>query len=325
MTHWQTLSPATTWAEWGQVFTAIDIWAPAVREICHRAGLPVETIEAGYPGSNAVFIVDRRYVVKIYAPLCPKDYAIECELYPLLSRYPDLLTAELIAQGTLDGATTWPYIIISFLPGQPIREVREQMSQQDRIAVATDLGRRVRVLHSIPVHHQKVLETSRESWHAYVQQALAHTTRQLSGSEALLPALVQEIPSFVHQVLEGQGEPDLVLVSGDLTDDHVLLTPSADRWSISGMIDFADTLAAPPDYEWIALWFSALDRDTASLAAFARGYGPPILLTPTFYDRALAYTFLHEYGATMISDTLQRLSAPQVQTMATLRLLLWRS
>ena len=212
MTDWKTLHPATTWAEWGRVFTDVDVWAPAVREICRRAGLPAGTIEAGYPGSNAVFVVDRRFVVKIYAPLCPEDYALECALYPLLSRHPDLLTPQLVAHGVLEAATTWPYVVMTFLPGEPIREARPEMSQEDRIAIARDLGWRIRILHDIPIEEQAVLDTSREGWNAYVQRALSHTLEELSRSGTLAPELIDAMPSFVHEVLTRQGQPKLVLV-----------------------------------------------------------------------------------------------------------------
>ena len=79
-----------TWAEWGEMFTNVAQWAPVVRAICRKEGIPCRDLEAGYPGTNAVYIVDRTCVVKVYAPFCHEDYALECDLYPILARDPQI-------------------------------------------------------------------------------------------------------------------------------------------------------------------------------------------------------------------------------------------
>lgn len=89
-----------TWAEWGQMFTDVEQWAPVVRAICRREALSCQDIEAGYPGTNAVYIVDRAYVVKVYAPFCHKDCDLECDLYPLLAFDSQIPAPRLLAHGT---------------------------------------------------------------------------------------------------------------------------------------------------------------------------------------------------------------------------------
>ena len=74
-----------TWAEWGQLFTDVELWTPVVREICLLESICFRQIKAGYPGTNAVFCLGRdrtgpdgdacgRFVVKIYAPFCRGHY-----------------------------------------------------------------------------------------------------------------------------------------------------------------------------------------------------------------------------------------------------------
>ena len=64
-----------TWAEWASLFTNVPRWTPVVHAIGRQAAIPIERIEAGFPGTNAVFVLDRTYVLKIYAPFCRRDFS----------------------------------------------------------------------------------------------------------------------------------------------------------------------------------------------------------------------------------------------------------
>ena len=64
MLFWETLQ---NWADWGRVFADWAAFAPLVREIFRRNGLPMGEVRALPPGTNAVFRVGD-LVVKIYAP-----------------------------------------------------------------------------------------------------------------------------------------------------------------------------------------------------------------------------------------------------------------
>ncbi len=313
--------------EWGQVFTDVDIWAPAVREVCRRARIPVRSIEAGYPGSNAVFIVNKRgpsiAVVKIYAPLWPEDYAIERILHPILSRWPEIGAPHLLAEGRLCADGAWPYIVLSFVSGEPIREIREDISRRDFLAAARDLGHRLKVLHSIPTADLGGLDTSPDGWRRTAEQHLTQSIEKLRARKALPKTVLDLVPGFVRAVLQDSTTTPIVLVSGDVTEDHVLLEERDGHRTLSGLIDFADALVAPREYEWIALWFSALDRDTASLHACFEGYGGDIVTNAAFYQNALAFTFLHEFGAEIIAETLNRLGNPEIDSISALKAALW--
>ncbi len=137
----------------------------------------------------------------------------------------------------------------------------------------------------------------------------------------MLPrTLLDAIPSFVHPVLEAEDE--LLLVSGDVTEDHILLVEGDEGWSISGLIDFADALIAPPAYEWVALWFSALRRDADALRAFLEGYGG-LTADTTFCRTAMAFTFLHEFGAEIMAEELRGEDTAALTSVQALQAILW--
>ena len=115
----------------------------------------------------------------------------------------------------------------------------------------------------------------------------------------------------------------LILLNGDLTEDHILLQQNGGKWRISGLIDFGDALVGPREYEWVALWFGALDSDYGCLAAFMKSYDPSIKLDDAFFHRMMAFTFVHEFGMDIIAWILERMGSPQITSLQELQALLW--
>jgi hygromycin-B 7''-O-kinase len=313
----------TTWAEWGRMFTNVAQWTSAVREICRRHNLPVQHVEAGYPGTHAVFVVDKTYVVKIYTPLSPEDFDLECELYTLLGPNPRLRVPQLLAQGILEDQIRWPYIITAFKPGVPIREVRARIPHRNLLRIAAELGEIVRELHRVPVASLTSLAHTHASWQQFVRQRQTEVAEAAQWAGILPEPVIAEIPGFLASALSGGEEASLALLNGDLTEDHILLEQRDGRWRISGLIDFGDALVGSRDYEWIALWFSALDRDYEELTAFMTAYDPHLKLNDAFFTRAMAFTFLHEFGPDILALTLKALGQPQIESLQELQALLW--
>ena len=122
---------------------------PVVSRICAQEGLACDSVEAGYPGTNAVFLVDRRYAVKVYNPFW-KDFGVEKELHIALGHEARVPVPQMVASGRFVDRIDWGYLITEFLEGEPVRELRGALSRDDLIAIAADLGRMVRVLRDGP-------------------------------------------------------------------------------------------------------------------------------------------------------------------------------
>jgi hygromycin-B 7''-O-kinase len=328
-----TLPVVASWEEWGRVFTDVATWTSAVREIARRAALPVTSIEAGYPGTNAVFLVNAQasaaanpppYVVKIYCPFCLEDFTLEQILHPLLTFHPDLPVPAVLGQGVLKGEMDWPYLILSFLPGDAIRDARPVIPHPNLLSISRDLGQSVKALHRIPRSSFLSLEPLLGDWEVLSEQYLAKTLEHLTRNQVLPQPLIGQIPDFVTSILISQPSPTPVLVNGDLTEDHIFVEKDqTGKWHMSGLIDFADALIAPPAYEWVALWFGALGRDRRCWQAFMESYEPGLQLDDTFRRTAMAFTFLHEFGGPIMETALTQLGKPPVESLSELCTTLW--
>ena len=78
------LPPLDTWARWSATFNDVHLWRPLVDAICAREGIAYRRIEAPESSTNAVFILDRQVVIKIYSPFWT-EYDFERGLMKLLA------------------------------------------------------------------------------------------------------------------------------------------------------------------------------------------------------------------------------------------------
>jgi hygromycin-B 7''-O-kinase len=314
-----------TWAEWGKMFTDVSVWAPVVRAICRREAIPCQEVEAGYPGTHAVYMVDRTYVVKVYAPFCHEDYDLECDLYPLLARNPQIPAPLLLAHGIWRDRIDWPYIVMDYVAGRPIGEVRADISPSNRVGIASRLGCILRQLHATPLDAIRALDPSGQDWRQFVRSRKSEFVREFREQEVLPPGVIDQCSAWLESVWNEMQAERLVLLNGDVTQDHVLVERQAGIWRVSGLIDFGDALIGPAEYEWIALWFGALDREAESMRAFLDAYDPGIRSDEGFVRRAMAFTLLHEFSAGTVRWVLERLGDPPVRCLEQLEQVLWGS
>jgi len=178
--------PATL-EEWGRVFTDVDIWHHAVAHILKGEGLTFTAVTAGFPGSNAVFLADAAYVVKIFAPMFEADYPKELTVYQLLSGHSAIAAPTLLAHGHYDDGNSWPYLITTYCPGLAIREARPKMPPEQIHAVAEQLGKMIHMLHSITPDHT---ELSPLTWDNYFKDRIPAVLSTLHDEGLMAPEII---------------------------------------------------------------------------------------------------------------------------------------
>jgi hygromycin-B 7''-O-kinase len=308
------------------MFTDAGLWRPVVQQICRERGVVVaEEVTAGYPGTCAVFVVDGRIVVKIYPPTLHRDYWREREVYRLLDGRLGRVLPAVLADGIFSDQIEWPYLILEFRPGRPIREVREVIPARNWVALAEEFGELIRAVHDTPLVGLQHFDPRPEAWQGFVRERQAAVLAELRQKAGLPEGVLAEIGE-----LFAQGEPALpadfrpCLVHGDLTEDHLLLVEADGRWRISALIDWADAEVGAAAYEWPALWFDTWRQDEGMLRAFLHGYNPALVVDESLAREAVAYTLLHRFGADMVAiGWRRRMGERPVVSLAELRRVLW--
>lgn len=308
---------------WGGLFGETAVWLPLIHSICQQAGIPVNTVEAGYPGTCAVFVVDGATVVKVYPPMLPHDFAREREVYQQLTgrlaQMPRLLGA-----GVYHDRLDWPYLLLSFCPGVPIRELYGQVGRFGERRLGRELGEMLRVVHATPLGGLTAFDTEPVAWRHFLQRRQAAIGAELRQRGSLPPHVVAEAEQFLAEMMPLLGADErLCLLHADLTEDHLLLVGENGRFSISALIDWADAEVGTVGYEWVALWFGLCNRNLPLFRTILHAYDPTITLDAAFGRQLVAWTLLHRFGAGIIDHVWRLDDQPAINSVGELVRWLW--
>jgi Ser/Thr protein kinase RdoA (MazF antagonist) len=201
---------------------------------------------------------------------------------------PEVPTARLLAEETLAEAPDWGYLVFEFVPGVSIGEVYEQVSFEEKLALARRLGGWVKRMHTVDVRDGTLLPhlslDLMNGWFAgrWPEERQKWPVRLAAGVREYLQenaAFVQsDAGSFIH---------------ADLTQDHFLGALENSRWTTRAVIDFGDAMLSNLYYDLAALHLDLFDCDKRLLAAFLEAYG--LLPDPDFARKAMATSLLHQF------------------------------
>jgi hygromycin-B 7''-O-kinase len=318
--------------EYATYFTSIDYWQPYVEAICERHDIaPITRIQAGKAGSNPVFIVNERFVVKLYTSLFGGAESVlkEIDLYELFAHTSQLPVPRLITQGSLfpqsEEGWSWPYIITTFIPGVPYGEVREQVPFEDKLSLASYLGTFLHTFHRLPLERSTYFKRSWEPFVDFLEEQRKNCVHNQSQWNALPQLLIEQIDDYLpplSTMIDRNSEP--LLLDCDLFEDHVLGNLEKDHWHTNGIIDFGDARVGGWLYEISVIHIGLFHCDKRLLRAFLTGYGIDIskMKQEEFILEAMSFTLLHEYDL-FIQVFRDYPAAKEVETLDELATLIW--
>ena len=296
-----------TWAQWASLFDDVATWKPTVDSICRREGIVYERIEAPASNTNAVFILDRRVVLKIYSPFFA-EFPFERRLMELLERDAVVPLPAVRASGVLRDQRDWSYLAMEFCTGRPLDELQPELPRAALLDVAAQTGGTVRRLHAVDPQPLAAIDKG-ETWDALVQRRRRRVLPELIERGLIEARVAAELEVLLDQALVAARSVRHVVVHGDLNAEHVLLEERAGRWTVSALLDFGDARIGVPDYEWMPLWLGLCNRDAAVLRAFLKAYDPALPADPRLGQRIAAWTLLHDYGSDALAELFENSGA----------------
>ena len=299
-----------------KIYRDETVWLPAMRLICERHGLDPALLEFAPPGSHVVFRVGPQLYVKLFAPLWRRDYLPERLVLDRLSEQTEWPVPHLVAEGEVEG---WPYLIVTAVDGVPLGEVWDAMERPDREHIAARCGEFMAWLHATPIEGLKEIAVD---WPAFVERQTQACVDQLGKAE-LDEGLVRSTLVFLDDLpplYESGFQP--VLLSADVTDEHILVSQRDGRWDLTGYIDFGDAMVGHPYYEFVAPGCCITYSSPRLRRAMLLGYGfAEDQLDEQLSERLMAFTLLHRFIDLPYLLTL--FDARQIASLHDLRKALW--
>lgn len=258
--------------EYGLRLGDVGFWWPYVALILERHGLanarpePVAGFNATYPT-----FVHGDVVVKLFGYIRPwrRGHAAERAAQALIATDPEIAAPRLLGEGRLceDRDAPWPYLITTRMAGIP--SWRAELSAEQRLSVAAELGRQIRRVHALRLS----AVATHEDWQALSVSAGAEWS-------SLPPHLIAQIDGYLARL-----EPfDRVFVHSDLCANHVFV----EQGRLAGIIDWGDALATDRHYEIIQIHRDMFGCDKTLLRAFLEASHWP--LGKSFPRQALGLT-----------------------------------
>ena len=285
------LLPATkTREDYEPIYRDADVWLPAMRTICERHSLDKTLLELAPPGTHVVFRVGPHLYIKLFALPWSGDLVPERLVLRKLSGRTDLPIPRLVTEGEIEG---WPYIIITAVDGIPLCKTWNSMETSDREHIAARCGELMSTLHATPTEG---LEAIAVDWPTFVDSQIQDCRDQLIQT-SIDRHWIYSVVEFTN-ALPPLVEPDFrpVLLSADVTDEHILVSERGGRWELTGFIDFGDAMLGHPYYDFVAPG-ALITRSSPSLQRamlLAYGYSSN-QLNANLANQLMAYTLIHRF------------------------------
>ncbi|UNO40496.1 aminoglycoside phosphotransferase family protein [Streptomyces sp. MST-110588] len=299
------LPAVDTDAQWDDVVPVEEVMRPGVEDLCARLGLRGLPLRRFPVGSQPVYAVGTRQVLKLFPGVCAEDGVAEARVLSYLEGRLPVPTPCVYDAGTYEN--NWRYVLMSRLRGEDLALAWSRVPESERDRIATEAGETLAALHALdPEPLGDVLGPG--DWGAFVA-AQRSTAVERQRGHGLWDEWLDQIPGFLNSV-PLPADPPRVLLHTEFMREHLLVTPH-DDWRLTGLVDFEPAMTGHAAYDFVAVGLYVSRGDPRLFSRVAAAYGH------TFGPRELlAYALLHVHGN--FPRYLRELPAPPRPTLDSL-------
>ena len=295
-------------------------WEEIARQICRRHAIEIDRPLLYRRESNPVFIVDDRWVVKIFTPAAERQFAVEATVLRQLAGQRAIPAPRWLADGRIDGSG---YVLMTRVEGEKLEKVWPSIAPPQRLHLARETGRILAHFHQLDPSPLSQTERLHGGWRAFCRRFGPKFRQQLPGLDMLPGPLRREITAFLKTEAPAYIDAGPVLVHADIGPGHIYLSRTGNRWRVSGLIDFADAMLAPAEFEWTDGLLYLFPDEAALRWAVLNGYYANRARPVNLERRCLANLMYSYAGARWIEEWHQRAGHPALHTLQDLQDLLF--
>jgi Ser/Thr protein kinase RdoA (MazF antagonist) len=263
-----------------------DVWFDSARQICRRHNISFSRLKRSEYGEHIVFLVDEKFVIKIYKPF-RKGFEREKAALEFANGKTSLKIPEIFASGEFE---SFDYLVSTQLAGDLMtRQVWLTLPKNEQIAFVTKLAIGLKELHS---HNA---DSFNDDWHEFVEtQANITIERQIAGG--VNAECLRSLPAFLETNLKLLPENcPTVFLHGDVHFGNLRVQKSGGDWQISGLFDFADSRRGFHEYDFLAVGLLMIQGQAHIQREFFKAYGcADDELDESFRRRLMLLTILYE-------------------------------
>lgn len=263
-----------------------DLWTEVAEHICLEHGIASGELKRAAHGENIVFLIGEEFVLKIYTPQ-RNGFRREQMALEFAEGKTNLTIPEIVDHGQIEG---YYYLILTQVGGDVItREEWLSLDRGNQTAIVTQLAIGLKKLHS---HNAEELDFN---WVEFLKVHAAYTVDRQKAAGAN-PQWIEQLPQFIEENLPLLPKVERpAFLHGDVHFGNLLVTEVNDRWAISGLFDFADSLTGFHEYDFLAPTVLMIQGQGDLQREFFRAYGyADSEMDETLRRRLMLLTILYE-------------------------------
>ncbi|MEJ8649852.1 aminoglycoside 3'-phosphotransferase/choline kinase family protein [Streptomyces sp. MS1.AVA.3] len=291
--------------EWDAIVPDEAVMRPGAAALCARLGVRAGTLSRFPTGSQPVYAVGDRYVLKLFPAAAADDGIAEARVLAHLQGRLPVPTPYVHDAGACENG--WRYVLMSRLRGTDLAAAWPRIPAADQDRIATEAGETLAALHALdPAPLADVLGPG--DWGAFTDRQRS-TAADRQRAHGLPEPWREQIPGFLASAALPAGPPG-VLLHTEFMRQHLTVDPS-DDWRLTGLLDFEPAMIGHRAYDFVAVGLFVSRGDPRLLSRVFRAYGE------TFAPgELLALTLLHVYSN--LPWYLRELPAPPEPTLPSL-------
>lgn len=280
-------------------------WLELGMSVCDHAGIqpgPVEVVRTWETTQNTVYrLGDQRYL-KLYHRDPQRQFAVECAALQTLAAG-GMLAPRLIAAAAQTELP--PYVFTTAIPGSSAEDTWEALSRAEQLAVAREFGAVTAAYQQLPHQQLAAVEQAFGGGAESIQFEREQRLAEIAAAPTLSPERrafydglsIQrdDLISFINDEAPAYFAVPLKFSHCDLSHAHLFVANAPGGWRFSGVIDWAEAMLVPPEWDITYHWFWTFKPDQAAMQACLQAYFADSQPPARFARRCFA-AILHTYA-----------------------------
>lgn len=239
-----------------------EIWHEAARIICEKHRISFNLLKRARQGESVIFLVDEKFVVKIYNP---RGNGLRRERIALETAETSFQIPEIVAFGEIEN---YKYLMTTQLAGDLMtRADWLELGEREQIPILVRLAEGLKELHA---SNASMIDFD---WEKFIARQTA-TCFERQKTCGVNEKVLAEIPAYLEENLKLLPENyKTVFLHGDVHFGNLRIAKRNGKYQISGLFDFADSLKGFDEYEFLAVCVLMIQGQGNLQREFFRAYG----------------------------------------------------
>jgi Ser/Thr protein kinase RdoA (MazF antagonist) len=236
-----------------------ESWLELAIGACEHAGLKYDSIEILVTWEqknreNALYRLDGQRILKIYGPPVEWRFQTEYAVLQILDEHQIIPNPCVIAAGERSGEP--PYVFMTTVAGLEMANAWNNMEQNEQLTIARKLGTIMAAIYHLSpeeITDANQQYNSRNEYSIKVKEA-RRTAEIIKTTEILSIQQRNDLLRFLYEEAPEHLKAPPKIIHFDLSHHHVYLSQETGTWQVTGIIDWADSVAGPLEWDIVCLW-----------------------------------------------------------------------